>query len=164
MSHEQLMHEALQLAHTAMQLGEVPIAAIIARQGKIIGWGWNELVAKRDRTMHAEIAAFRDAAGRYPIDADDLVLVSTLEPCVMCYGAALLSGVSEIVYALRAPADSGVNRVACPDSPEASSPKITGGVFEHEAVGLFQQWLNQHPDDTPQRQYVTQLLILNHLL
>lgn len=161
--YELLMREAITLARTAMSLGEVPIAAVLARRGQVIGWGWNELNAKRDRTMHAEIAAFRDAAGRYPVDAEDLVLYSTLEPCIMCLGASILCGVSEIVYALEAPADGGAKRVTPPNSPEAHFPKITGGVLRGEAVALFKQWIADHPRDDPQRAYIDQLLTLNHV-
>ena len=155
------MAEALSLAERAIELGEVPIAAVIAHDNKIVGWGWNELNAKRDRILHAEIAAFRDAAGRYPIEADDLILVSTLEPCVMCYGASLLSGVGRIVYALAAPADGGIARVKPPASPETVIPDVTPGVGRTRAVELFQRWLKRHPDNGPQRDFVEQLLTLN---
>jgi len=159
--HEPLMREALDLARTAMRLGEVPIACVVARQGNVVGWGWNELNAKRDRTMHAEIAAFRDAAGRYPTDAEDLVLVCTLEPCIMCLGAAILCGVSEVVYAIDAPADGGTKRVSKPDSPEAKFPSIIGGVMREEAIALFKEWIAAHFEDDAQRKFIDQLLTLN---
>lgn len=158
MTDEELMRDALRLAKQAMSVGEVPIAAIVALDGKPIGWGWNELNAKRDRTMHAEIAAFRDAAGRYPVDTKNLTLVSTLEPCVMCFGAALLSGVSRIVYALPAPADGGLARVAKPSSPEAHWPEVTGDLLRSDARQLFEEWLDTHPDAGPQTEFVSQLL------
>ena len=158
MTSEQLMRECLELARTAMRLGEVPIASVVAYDGQIIGWGWNELNAKRDRTMHAEIAAFRDAAGRYPVETQSLTLVSTLEPCVMCFGAALLAGVSDIIYALPAPADGGARRVSKPDSPDAKWPAITGNILATEARDLFEQWLRDHPENDGQKNFVTQLL------
>ena len=158
MTQDELMEEALRLAQRAMDLGEAPIAAVVARQGRVIGWGWNEFVAKRDRTMHAEIAAFRDAAGRYPMDCQDLQLVCTLEPCVMCLGAAILSGVSRIVYALPAPADGGAGRVSKPTSPAAHFPQIVGPVRAKESRALFERWLHQHPEPGPQRDYIQQLL------
>lgn len=158
-----LMSECIELAKQAMQLGEVPIASVVALgNGKIVGWGWNELNAKRDRTMHAEIAAFRDAAGRYPIETEDLILVSTLEPCVMCAGAAMLCGVSRIIYGLPAPADAGMGRIKPPESPESKAPVVTGPIMAREIRALFQKWLDAHAEQNAQREYVSQLLALNH--
>jgi tRNA(Arg) A34 adenosine deaminase TadA len=160
--HTQLMNECLALARRAIDLGEVPIASVVARaDGRIVGWGWNELKAKRDRTMHAEIAAFRDAAGRYPTDADDLVLASTLEPCIMCTGAAYLCGVRTIVYGLRAPADSGMDRIKPPSSPETQVPEVVGPTCSDEALALFEQWLRTHGESDDQAPYVRQLLSLH---
>ena len=159
---QRLMQECISLAREAMRLGEVPIASVIARgDGQIVGWGWNELNAKRDRTMHAEIAAFRDAAGRYPVETENLILVSTLEPCVMCAGAAILCGVSTIVFGLRAPADGGMGRIKPPESPEAIVPEVIGPMMEADIRALFDEWLANHPQDDPQRQYVSQLMELN---
>lgn len=159
-THDRLMDECFTLARTAMRLGEVPIASVVANgRGEILGWGWNELNAKRDRTMHAEIAAFRDAAGRYPTDAQDLVLVSTLEPCIMCAGAAYLCGVAQIVYALPAPADGGMARIKPPDSPEAKAPTVVGPYRAAEARRLFEAWLAAH-EESEQAAFVKQLLAL----
>jgi tRNA(adenine34) deaminase len=161
--HDRLMVECLALADEAMRLGEVPIAAVVARgDGAIIGWGWNELNAKRDRTMHAEIAAFRDAAGRCPTDCDDLILASTLEPCIMCAGAAFLCGVRTIVYGLSAPADGGMGRIKPPESPEASTPQVVGPLRAGEVRAKFESWLKLHPEPGPQREFVEQLLKMNH--
>ncbi|HEX8341514.1 MAG TPA: nucleoside deaminase [Tepidisphaeraceae bacterium] len=154
------MDECVDLARTAMRLGEVPIASVVARGGEVIGWGWNEFRAKRDLTMHAEIAAMRDAAGRYPLDEPDLILVTTLEPCVMCTGAAYLCGVSTIVYALPAPADGGMGRVAPPSSPEANRPAVVGPMRQDEIRGMFKQWMARHGDAGPQGKFVAQLLAL----
>lgn len=160
--YEQLMRESLSLAEEAIELGEVPIAGVVARgSGQIVGWGWNELNAKRDRTAHAEMAAFRDAAGRYPADCDDLILVCTLEPCIMCMGAAMLSGVATVVYAMRAPADGGAGRIKPPSSPESRQPTIVKNVLTAEARKLFEQWLDRHPQHDGQRDYIEQLLTLN---
>jgi len=160
--YEQLMRESLSLAEEAIELGEVPIAGVVARgSGQIVGWCWNELNAKRDRTAHAEMAAFRDAAGRYPADCDDLILVCTLEPCIMCMGAAMLSGVATVVYAMRAPADGGAERIKPPSSPESRQPTIVKNVLTAEARKLFEQWLNRHPQHDGQRDYIEQLLTLN---
>jgi len=156
------MREALDLAAQAIKLGEAPIACVIALpDGKVVGWGWNELVAKRDRTAHAEMSAFRDAAGRYPLDTEDLILVCTLEPCIMCLGAAILSGVSTVIYAMRAPADGGTDRVRAPESAESQFPEIIGNIETKRARDLFDAWLQQHPEQDSQREYIEQLLSLN---
>jgi tRNA(adenine34) deaminase len=163
--HEQLMRECLNLARQAIELGEVPIASVVARgDGTIVGWGWNELKAKRDKTMHAEIAAFRDAAGRYPTDCKDLILVSTLEPCIMCAGAAYLSGAATIVYGLRAPADSGMDRIKPPASPDIAPPEVIGPTSTNEVIDLFKRWLDQHGESDEQAAYVMQLLELHEAL
>lgn len=102
------MREALTVAEAGMDAGEAPIGAVIARgDGSVVAAGYNRLNKTRNKTAHAEMVAFADAAGKVPLDARDLLLVSTLEPCVMCTGAAMEAAVDTIVYALKAPADSG---------------------------------------------------------
>jgi tRNA(adenine34) deaminase len=160
--HDDLMNECLALADRAMSLGEVPIAAVLARgDGTIVGWGWNEFKAKRDVILHAEIAAFRDAAGRYPDDAKDLILVSTLEPCIMCAGAAILSGVRTIVFGLTAPADAGMSRIKPPSSPDTHMPEVVGPTAGDAVLERFCRWRDMHDADDPQAAYVNQLIELH---
>jgi tRNA(adenine34) deaminase len=115
--------------------------------------------ASQNKTAHAEIVAFQNAAGKVPLDARDLILVSTLEPCVMCTGAAMEAAVDTIVFALRAPADNGSTRVNPPQSPESQMPRIVGRVLESEARALFEEWL-QHDLPEAQRKFGEQLLAL----
>ncbi|MDQ3440524.1 MAG: deaminase, partial [Planctomycetota bacterium] len=117
----------------------------------------NEMNRTRNKTAHAEIVAFARAAGKVPLDARDLLLVSTLEPCVMCTGAAMEAAVDTIVYGLRAPADSGTGRVTPPQSPESKMPRILGDVLADESRKLFEEWLARNAD-SPQAAYVKQLL------
>ena len=157
---ERLMRYALSAARAGMAAGEAPIGCVLARgDGSIIASGHNEQNATQNRTAHAEIVTFAKAAGRTPIDARDLIMVSTLEPCVMCTGAAMVASVDTIVYALQAPADSGTRRVACPTSPESQMPRIVGGVLAGESRALFEDWLKK---DLPpqQRKFGEQLLKL----
>lgn len=134
------MDAALSLLDEAVGHGEVPIASllVLAGTGRIVGRGWNEYRAKRDPTGHAEVMAFRDAAGRYPEGADDLVLVTTLEPCVMCYGMALTAGVAAVVYALPAPSNGGLSRVCPPDG--TNRPAAFGHVRYAAARATMQRW------------------------
>lgn len=158
--HRALMREALAVAEAGMAAGEAPIGAVLARaDGTIVGRGYNSQNGMRTRVAHAEIVAFLDAAGDAPLDASDLVLASTLEPCVMCTGAAMETGVRTIVYGLRAPADSGTGRVRPPESPESTHPAIVGEVMAAESRRLFERWLEANRG-TPQAAYVEQLLAL----
>jgi len=134
---------------------------VLARgDGTVIARGHNELNRSLDKTAHAEIVAFRRSAGKVPTDARDLLLVSTLEPCVMCTGAAMEAAVDTIVYALRAPADSGTGRVEPPQSPESQMPRIVGHVLADESRRLFEQWLRKPGHSLQQTAFVKQLLAL----
>jgi HAD superfamily hydrolase (TIGR01509 family) len=157
---EQLMREALSVARDGMNSGEAPIGAVLANgAGEIIARGFNEMNASQNKTAHAEIVTFANAAGKVPLDARDLILVSTLEPCVMCTGAAMEAAVDTILYALRAPADNGSTRVQPPQSPESQMPRSVGDVLAEESRALFEEWLRVN-GDTPQADFVKQLLAL----
>jgi tRNA(adenine34) deaminase len=155
---ESLMREALAVAREGMAAGEAPIGCVIARgDGTIVARAFNEMNCTQCKIAHAEIVAFHRAAGKVPLHADDLILVSTLEPCVMCTGAAMEAAVRTIVFGLRAPLDSGTGRVAPPKSPESQPPRIVGDVLANESRALFEQWLAGNAD-SPQAAYVKQLL------
>jgi tRNA(Arg) A34 adenosine deaminase TadA len=157
---ERLMCEALRVAEEGLLAGEAPIGCVIARgDGTIIARAHNEMNRTQNKTAHAEIVAFARAAGQAPLEARDLVMASTLEPCVMCTGAAMEAAVDVIYYGMRAPADSGTGRVRPPESPESSMPRIVGGLRADESQRLFERWLQQHRG-TPQAAYVEQLLAL----
>ncbi len=157
---DRLMREALAEAEAGMAAGEAPIGCVIASgAGEVLARGHNAMNRTQDKTAHAEIMTFREVAGRVPLDARDLVMVSTLEPCVMCTGAAMEAAVDTIVYALQAPADSGTGRVRPPESPEGQMPRIVGGVLAAESRGLFERWHAEHAGE-PQAAYVEQLLAL----
>lgn len=158
---EQLMREALAVAREAIAHGEAPIAALLARgDGTIIARGHNELNATGDKTAHAEMVTFAHARGKVSPAATDLILVSTLEPCVMCLGASMEARVDTILYALRAPADSGTARVRPPESPDTGMPRIVGGILADESRALFKQWLDKPSNSPDQIKFVKQLLAL----
>ena len=93
------MQEALAEARLAAAAGEVPVGAVVVRQGRIIARGHNQPVASHDPTHHAEIAALRAAAqalGNYRLDGCELYV--TLEPCAMCTGAMLHARLQRVVY------------------------------------------------------------------
>jgi len=93
------MREALVLARNAWAAGEVPVGAVVVRDGEIVGRGFNAPISRHDPTAHAEIMALRDAAanlGNYRLVGCSLYV--TLEPCVMCMGAIFHARVERVVY------------------------------------------------------------------
>ncbi|MCG8427917.1 MAG: tRNA adenosine(34) deaminase TadA [Chromatiales bacterium] len=94
----------MQLARVAEQAGEVPVGAVVVRDGEIIGEGWNQPIGQHDPTAHAEIMALRDAAtrvGNYRLP--ETTLYVTLEPCPMCAGAIIHARVKRVVFAASDP-------------------------------------------------------------
>jgi tRNA(adenine34) deaminase len=99
---EHWMRAALELAAAGVALGEVPVGALVVNDGMIIGRGYNQPISSHDPTAHAEIMALRDAAqrlGNYRLVGCTLYV--TMEPCVMCAGAALHARVARLVYGAR---------------------------------------------------------------
>ena len=93
------MREALLLAEQAAQAGEVPVGAVVVKDGEIIGRGCNAPISQKDPSAHAEIAALRDAAqrvGNYRLVGCELFV--TLEPCVMCVGAIFHARIARVVF------------------------------------------------------------------
>ncbi|ERS12359.1 CRISPR-associated protein Csn1 [Marinobacter sp. EVN1] len=98
------MARALMLAERAASIGEVPVGAIVVRDGKELGVGYNAPITGCDPTAHAEIRALRDASarvGNYRLTGATLYV--TLEPCTMCVGAIVHSRISRLVYGAREP-------------------------------------------------------------
>lgn len=98
------MQHALELAQVAAQAGEVPVGAIIVKDGVIIGRGSNAPIGTHDPTAHAEVQAMRDAAqhlGNYRLV--DCTLYVTLEPCAMCTGAIQHARIARLVYGANDP-------------------------------------------------------------
>lgn len=93
------MRQALDQAHNAWALGEVPVGAVIVKDGQVIATGFNQPIGTHDPTAHAEIMALRAAAtilGNYRLPGCELYV--TLEPCVMCSGAMLHARLARVVF------------------------------------------------------------------
>ena len=96
---EKFMDEALRLAARAAESGEVPVGAVIVKDGRVLGRAHNQVEALRDATAHAEMIAITQAAealGNWRLEGADLYV--TLEPCPMCAGALVLSRAGRIIY------------------------------------------------------------------
>ena len=101
---ESFMRAALELAGEAARRGEVPVGAVVVKDGTIIGRGYNRPITSADPTAHAEIVALREAAaalGNYRLPGCELYV--TLEPCAMCVGAMIHARIERIVYGARDP-------------------------------------------------------------
>lgn len=98
------MRAALELARQAEVAGEVPVGAIVVKDGVIIGRGFNAPISRHDPSAHAEMMALREAAqylGNYRLVGCELFV--TLEPCVMCVGAMFHARIARVVYGARDP-------------------------------------------------------------
>ncbi len=98
------MRRALALADRAEEEGEVPIGAVVVRDGELLGEGWNSVISYNDPSAHAEMVALRDAAqvaGNYRLPGATLYV--TLEPCTMCAGALIHARIEKLVFAAREP-------------------------------------------------------------
>jgi tRNA(adenine34) deaminase len=109
MDHALLMRAALEQAALARDAGEVPIGAVVALDGEIVGRGFNQPIRASDPTAHAEILALRDAAsriGNYRLTGATLAV--TIEPCLMCVGALVHARIATLVYGAADPKSGAV--------------------------------------------------------
>jgi len=138
--HESFMQEALLLARKAADAGEVPVGAVVVRDGVIIGRGFNRPITGHDPTAHAEIMALREActsAGNYRLP--DTVLYVTIEPCTMCFGAAVHARVEHIIYGAREPKSGCIDSNLHLQQQACFNHQLTceGGVLERECGELI---------------------------
>src|SRR5262245_19114757 len=104
MTAEQLMDAALEQARLALNAEEVPIGAVVAIDGEIVGRGFNQPISSGDPTAHAEIVAIREAAkaiGNYRLIGSTLAV--TIEPCLMCVGALVHARIGVLIYGAAEP-------------------------------------------------------------
>lgn len=137
------MREALALARIGEAKGEVPVGAVVVKDGAIIGRGYNQPVSARDPTAHAEIVALRDAArvvDNYRLVDCDLYV--TLEPCAMCSGAIIHARIAHLIYGAADPKTGACGSV----TDLFSQPRLNhhtvvrGGVLAGESSALLQQF------------------------
>lgn len=137
------MARALELARAGAALGEVPVGAVVVRDGVIVGEGFNQPISAQDPTAHAEVVALRDAAqrlGNYRLV--DCTLYVTLEPCLMCCGALVHARVREVVYGTDEPkAGSARSRMAAFELPQMNHRvALRGGVLAAESAALLSEF------------------------
>jgi tRNA(adenine34) deaminase len=140
MSDETFMREALALARQAGESGEVPVGAVLVKDGAVVGRGYNRPVSGRDPTAHAEVVALREAAariGNYRLG--DCELFVTLEPCAMCAGAIMHARVKRVVYGATDPKSGACGSVVnlFADDRLNHHAAVVGGVLSNEAAQLL---------------------------
>ena len=140
MSDTQWMQRALDLARRAQTEGEVPVGAVVVRDGAVLGEGWNCPIAQQDASAHAEIQALRAACravGNYRLPGATLYV--TLEPCAMCAGAIGHARIGRVVYGaddFRAGAVHSIFSVF--DEPRLNHRvEHVGGVLAEESAALL---------------------------
>lgn len=137
------MQRALALAQEAAADGEVPVGAVVVRDGAIVGEGRNAPRGTHDPTAHAEIAAIRAAAAALGDERlTSCELWVTLEPCVMCAGAIVHARIAKLCYAAPDPKGGAVEHGARVfDHPQClHRPEVYSGMGEAEAAGLLRDF------------------------
>jgi len=137
------MREALRLAAEAAAAGEVPVGAVVARGGSIIGRGRNSSIARNDPTGHAEILALREAGeGIRNYRLETVTLYCTLEPCVMCAGALVAARVERLVFGARDLRFGGVRSKFQVADSEALNHRVqvVEGLLGADCIELLQQF------------------------
>jgi tRNA(adenine34) deaminase len=138
-----LMQEALALARAAAKAGEVPVGALVVKDGVILGRGANRPIGDHDPTAHAEIMAMRQAAAM--LGTDRLMgcdLWVTLEPCAMCAGAMAHARIARLYYGASDPKGGAVEHgPRLFDQPTVHHrPEVYGGICEVEAAELLRRF------------------------
>ena len=137
------MTRALELARIAEAAGEVPVGAVIAREGKIVAEGWNRPISMRDPTAHAEIVALREAGRALETyRLSDTTLYVTLETCPMCAGAMVHARVRRLVFAATDPRAGAAGTVFNIVQHPALNHRIecTSGVLAEECGSLLRKF------------------------
>ena len=139
---EKFINEALKQAKKALLLNEVPIGAVVVQNGKIIGRGYNMREKNRNATHHAEVVAISRACKKAnDWRLENSTLYVTLEPCMMCLGAALNARVDRVVFGAFDPC--GKNEKNQTISALNHKIVVEGGIGEKECKKILQDFFKQ---------------------
>ena len=137
---------AFREAELAYEKGEVPVGAVIVLENRVLGRGHNLTESMHDATAHAEIIAFSAAYSHFnDWRLENCYLFSTLEPCAMCAGAAVLSRIKTIVYGAKDPKFGGCGSIfEIPTELKLNHRiEVIGGVMETEIAALMRQFFRE---------------------
>jgi len=145
LDHAHFMKEALNEAGIAAQSGELPIGTVIVHEGNIIARGHAHHVARGSKIAHAEMNALLEAEQYLDTHPHQCVIYTTVEPCVMCLGAIVMSNISHIVFAVQ---DNWIKprEMLNMDYVRRHIAEYVGGVLAEDSLKLFRQ---TRPQDIP---------------
>jgi tRNA(adenine34) deaminase len=137
------MRQAIDQAHNAWALGEVPVGALLVRDGVVIATGFNQPIGTHDPTAHAEIMALRAAAtllGNYRLPGCDLYV--TLEPCAMCAGAMIHARLARVIFGASDPKTGACGSIVNLFEQEKLNhhTSVLGGVLADDCAGLLKEF------------------------
>jgi len=142
-SDDERMREAIELARHAAAAGEVPVGAVVVKEGRVIGRGYNRPISSADPTAHAEIVALREACaaeGNYRLPGCELYV--TLEPCAMCVGAMVHARLARVVFGAHDPKTGACGSIA--DLPALVTfnhhARFEGGLLATECAELLKRF------------------------
>lgn len=140
------MREALTLARSAWDAGEVPVGAVVVHDGEIIGRGFNQPISSNDPTTHAEIVALRDAAAHlknYRLPECELYV--TLEPCAMCVGAMLHARLKRVIWGAAEPKTGACGSVIDLHAHERLNHQtaFAGGILAEECGEMLKAFFRE---------------------
>jgi tRNA(adenine34) deaminase len=142
--HEAFMREALRLAQHAGRRDEVPVGAVVVKDGKIIARGYNLREHRRSPLAHAEILAIAKAAKRLGgWRLSGCTLYVTLEPCPMCAGAIVNARVDEVVFGAYDPKAGAMGTLYnLAEGRLNHTPRVTGGVLREECAAVLKEYFS----------------------
>lgn len=137
------MRQALDQAHNAWALGEVPVGAVVVKDGQVIATGFNQPIGTHDPTAHAEIMALRAAAtilGNYRLPGCELYV--TLEPCAMCSGAMIHARLARVVFGASDPKTGACGSIVnlFEQNQLNHHTQLIGGVMAQECGALLKDF------------------------
>jgi tRNA(adenine34) deaminase len=153
MNHKIFMQAALDMARSALARDEFPVGCVMVYKGKVVASGARRGTRKKipSELDHAEIIALREleTLAEQPIYRKEITVYSTMEPCLMCYGALLISGIEKIVYAYE---DAMGGATACdrsqlPPLYKFRGVEIVAGVCRQESLALFKDYFSRPGTD-----------------
>src|SRR5215216_1169586 len=151
---EYFMREALRQAQKAYTADEVPVGAVVVREGKIIGRAHNQVELLKDATAHAEMLALTQAeASVGDCRLTDCDLYVTKEPCAMCAGALVHTRIRRVIFGCADPSAGAAGSIMNLLQMQSLNHQceITSGVMQHECAAILQEFFRKRRDEQQSR-------------